>query len=237
MTIEVKNIKSHKRVIPQHNDFDSTVFVPVAEGKLVLVEDGEASLEAKSIIASLGNVRFGNKFYKPIIISEDEICETGELYLSSIKRDIKPKSKGVIQAGDKILALSEHFSPKQLEMIVEGKLKDGDTVLVECEEDYLSNPKCVSTGKCQETEGFKGTEHEGVDMCEDGCVQGRRAHVVKLNVNDHIGLYSIEPVGESDKKYTREEVENILIEYVRTNPTKPYRPIDWFKKYVQNVEG
>jgi hypothetical protein len=30
--------------------------------------------------------------------------------------------------------------------------------------------ECLKTGKCQETEGFKGTEHEGLDMCEDGCV-------------------------------------------------------------------
>lgn len=25
-------------------------------------------------------------------------------------------------------------------------------------------------GVCLETEGFKGTEHEGTDVCEDGCV-------------------------------------------------------------------
>ena len=30
--------------------------------------------------------------------------------------------------------------------------------------------ECIKSGECQETKGFKGTEHEGVDVCEDGCV-------------------------------------------------------------------
>lgn len=34
----------------------------------------------------------------------------------------------------------------------------------------LTHIECLKTQKCQETEGFKGTEHEGVDVCEDGCV-------------------------------------------------------------------
>lgn len=36
--------------------------------------------------------------------------------------------------------------------------------------DLMVHDKCYLSGKCQETEGFKGTKHEGVDMCEDGCV-------------------------------------------------------------------
>lgn len=35
------------------------------------------------------------------------------------------------------------------------------------------HPDCKRTKLCQETEGFKGTEHEGVDVCEDGCVWAR----------------------------------------------------------------
>jgi len=38
--------------------------------------------------------------------------------------------------------------------------------------DWIPNGKCIGTGICQETESFKGTEHEGVDVCEDGCVWG-----------------------------------------------------------------
>lgn len=40
----------------------------------------------------------------------------------------------------------------------------------EYEQDTLTHPECLRTGICQETEGFKGGPHEGLDMCEDGCV-------------------------------------------------------------------
>jgi tRNA A22 N-methylase len=37
---------------------------------------------------------------------------------------------------------------------------------------------------------------------------------------------------EQDKnKYSEEEVQNILIEYVKTNPTKPYRVVNWFEQF------
>jgi hypothetical protein len=36
--------------------------------------------------------------------------------------------------------------------------------------------------------------------------------------------------------YTEEQVENILIEYVKTNPTKPYSVIKWFRKYIQSLK-
>lgn len=45
------------------------------------------------------------------LIHPTEICKEGELYLTSIKKLVKEKSNGVIQAGDKILALPEHFPP------------------------------------------------------------------------------------------------------------------------------
>lgn len=42
--------------------------------------------------------------------------------------------------------------------------------LEKASDETLTHPECLRTGMCQETEGFKGTEHEGVDVCEDGCV-------------------------------------------------------------------
>lgn len=36
---------------------------------------------------------------------------------------------------------------------------------------------------------------------------------------------------EQQKGYSDEEVENILIEYVKTNPTKPYRVVSWFQQF------
>ena len=47
--------------------------------------------------------------------------------------------------------------------------------------DTMTDIRCLSSGKCQETEGFKGTIHEGLDMCEDGCVW---FHVNRRNPNN-----------------------------------------------------
>lgn len=35
-------------------------------------------------------------------------------------------------------------------------------------------------------------------------------------------------IKRQERMYSVEEVENILIEYVKTNPTKPYRVVSWF---------
>lgn len=35
--------------------------------------------------------------------------------------------------------------------------------------------------------------------------------------------------------YSEEEVENILIEYVKTNPTKPYRVLSWFGEFKRQI--
>lgn len=37
--------------------------------------------------------------------------------------------------------------------------------------------------------------------------------------------------------YNEEEVENILIEYVKTNPTKPYRVVSWFQQFKNQLQG
>jgi hypothetical protein len=39
--------------------------------------------------------------------------------------------------------------------------------------DWEDHSKCINTKMCQETGGFKGTEHEGTDVCEDGCIWGK----------------------------------------------------------------
>lgn len=197
-----------KITVKKVGSLDENYNIMVVEAKLILVEC-EAS-ESIFAISTLGEntiyLGHGNllrtpcKYYKPVLISEEEICETGELYLSSIKRDIKPKREGVVQAGDKILALPEHFDSTTIEFIRKRIVKDGETILLECEGDHLPNEKCVSTGVCQETEGFKGTEHEGVDVCEDGCVQGKAERWVKLDKHGHIHFFHpIEPVSDSGK--------------------------------------
>ena len=36
---------------------------------------------------------------------------------------------------------------------------------------------------------------------------------------------------QMERSYSEEEVQNILIEYVKTNPTKPYRVVNWFEQF------
>ena len=48
---------------------------------------------------------------------------------------------------DKVIAFPNHFSPKHLQAIVDGKLKDGDEVLVECQQiaTYTTGEPCCIT--------------------------------------------------------------------------------------------
>ena len=39
---------------------------------------------------------------------------------------------------------------------------------------------------------------------------------------------------QQERSYSEEEVENILIEYVKTNPSKPYRVVSWFTQFKRN---
>ena len=121
----------------------------VCEGKLVLIED-------KSIKENQAHTLWKNKngqlllthtsnsnhlvALKPIIISETEEIEVGDwVYNSNTNTVFKATQKFISTISNfenhcyfKILALSEHFSPKHLQAIVDGKLKDGDKVLVKC---------------------------------------------------------------------------------------------------------
>lgn len=134
--------------------------VPVAEGKLVLLNGGR--------IFGANDFEEMRKAIKPIIISETEKIEEGDQFLlnddhpqgrirtcyritknnslwngkdwDTLKGDhyfIDPtpeQGAGFVTELEckKILALPENFSPKHLQAIVDGKTKDGDKVLVEC---------------------------------------------------------------------------------------------------------
>lgn len=74
-------------------------------------------------------------YYKPILISRTERIEVSDWFYSTEFNTIDQlASNGVIDRTKcfKILALSEHFSPKHLQDIVDGKLKEGKLV-IECE--------------------------------------------------------------------------------------------------------
>ena len=101
----------------------------VCEGKLIAVE-----------VFKSDKLRF-------IIISETEEIEVGDhfIWIDSLEQGIKKAipmdvyiAKNEIpidligETGRKILALPEHFSEKHLQAIVDGKMKDGNKVLVKC---------------------------------------------------------------------------------------------------------
>lgn len=128
---------------------NGTTFMPfpVAEAKLVLVEstkkDGEIYHDEEGWHINHGAFNSG-KYYKPILISETEKIEVGDWTYHSrkdmqqLKQVTNPNAENdLLNLGwRKVLALPEHFSPKHLQAIVDGKMKDGDKVLVECEKQY-----------------------------------------------------------------------------------------------------
>ncbi len=145
---------------------DSQVETIVCRGKLVLLFNTNIYPEIGQIgkILSDGRLILNNMTPKdrnysgadcgvitPIIISEKEEIEVrdNKCYDPNIERVITQNSsfqlkmcKEVVKA-KKILALPENFSPKHLQAIVDGKLKDGDEVLVECPIEYGSFDKGI----------------------------------------------------------------------------------------------
>jgi hypothetical protein len=143
MQIKVTDTKMH-RTIGKYLPVDKDV--PVAEGKLILIQAKEDSLLAFNqyngeyyILPEKGaRLKMPAQYLKPIIISETEKIEVGDWYLhyNSGPKEYTLDSRGNIlpYGNKKVLALPEHFSPKILNQIVNGELKDGDGVLLECEE-------------------------------------------------------------------------------------------------------
>ena len=119
----------------------------VCKGKLVLLNENrkphgsQLCYEINNKIPFIydGRDNYLHTVIKPIIISETEEIETGDKVLME---DGKIKTNGVdvgikyriksAPYNKKILALPEQFSPEQLQDIVDGKIKDGDKVYVEC---------------------------------------------------------------------------------------------------------
>jgi cupin superfamily acireductone dioxygenase involved in methionine salvage len=55
-----------------------------------------------------------------------------------------------------------------------------------------------------------------------------------LDVSHHKGLkqgFIACAKWQQERMYNEEEVRNILIEYIKTNPTKPYRVVRWFEQF------
>lgn len=90
--------------------------------------------KGKLIIPMRDNNNDGKGWLKPIIISETEKIEVDD-WGYGMDGLFEYKGSVNIDGGrlpNKVLALPEHFSPKHLQAIADGKLKDGDKVYVEC---------------------------------------------------------------------------------------------------------
>lgn len=127
--------------------------VLVAEGELVLVIAVDRMYVHTKL--SKNSVIMGALPYLPIIISKTEKIEVGDKVLKYNKISTvisgeeyeaeKPIGSGTFRKEEwctiqvattnkypKVLVFSEQFSPKQLQMIVDGEIKDEDKILVEC---------------------------------------------------------------------------------------------------------
>jgi len=138
--------------------------VQCAEGRLLIVNLKDTwLLQAHKVIQMGGH---------PIIISETDKIEEGNWVYHSewnmIGKVIKKLEtnkystyykvdygnvefeNGQRSAGiklRKILALPKHFTTKQLQVIIEGKMQDGDKVMVECELKWMEHPEGKGVGK------------------------------------------------------------------------------------------
>ena len=220
-------------------------YATVPEAKLVLVEcKPEEAITAKrcSVLRVWGKtidlydrtVHFepnntpSAKYFKPVIISETEKIENGcwaynKETSSLIKLDGLEKGEldAFIEQKNwfKVLALPEHFSPEQLQMIVGGKLKDGDKVLVECE-----------TNDPRKADYYDKLSHNTRTVAIEVFNDEGLIKQIKLNSSNHITLHKVE-----EKVYTREEVRELLIEFFGdlTSTSKSITPEQWFEQNVK----
>lgn len=209
--------------------------VPVAEGKLVLVEGKTNNLD----LPVNGEIMINSRMMKPTIISETEKIEVGDwVFVNDLPHDppsifkalkieqghlsvhskvwISDKDYIVLVLCKKVIALPEHFSPKHLQAIVDGKIKDGDKVLVECEKNikynkiwwceehkpvkYKNLSNVIPTSIYQEGDS-KGLHYKvhialptgemkvNLDEIE---IEENNQMIIKLNQSNHITLHKVE---------------------------------------------
>lgn len=163
--IKVEHTKTHV-AIPQGKSMYHDVLVAPATLVLVPCKSGEALLfslpngfQYMLKLHYVDTLPHPVKWFIPIFISETEKIEVGdlsacydcttnefvgigtveEIYENNIAWCSDHKERLNYQfICRKILSLPEHFSPQQLQMIVDGKLKDGGKVLIECEQSTVA---------------------------------------------------------------------------------------------------
>lgn len=121
----------------------------ISKGDLVYNEAIENfQVQSYNVSKESNTINTALKLFKPILISETEEIEVGDKYLMKFNDKwelmnpcIDKSEADRCNSNDltgkscfKILALPEYFSPKHLQAIVDGKLKDGDEVFVDCDQ-------------------------------------------------------------------------------------------------------
>ncbi len=158
--------------------------IPVAEAKLVFIKtlltDAINGLSKRKDNGKLMLLPITEEdhnqaeYLKPVLVSESEKIEVGDWVLVRIDSRLQKKDI-IIQANKidtfaedtfKVLALPEHFSPVDIQSIVDGMLKDGDNVLIECTSEYYPS-------QGHGTKGFTSTR-------------------IKLTSSNHIILHKVE---------------------------------------------
>lgn len=161
---------------------------------------------------------------KGIIISLTAKIEVGDWYYNDNTRTIE-KATSKTFGFYRILALPEQFSPKELQAIVDGKMKDGDKVLVECEFHHMVT--------------FKD---------EFNKVGVRDENHIKLNSQGHVTIHRNERLEQfrdkyinnkiEEKMYTKEEVYNFILNATNNALTtsfadQVFNARKWFEQNVK----
>lgn len=226
MNIKIEHTKTHKTTTYNNKTFGGILMevnTLVTDAELILVEcnpkQGDVFITSNEMAKKLPFNADKNVPFKPILISITEKIEVGDWVYDSNKKKILQSDYNlesyedgeIMKRYSRILALPEHFSPKLLQNIVDGKLKEGKC-LIECESFCAYGDNCPS-------EGAYDKQH----LCD---VQ------YKIKLNPHITIYPVE-----EKMYTRGEVLTILSRYAEScydsskGTIHPY--VEWFEQNVK----
>lgn len=214
-TVRYKKISLEKNVIPKKID------LLVVKGKLILIPDRNGEY-INRLNGDFPDYICYRGFCKPIIISEVEEIQIDDWVYNEDILEINDCAKITNEDGlklarkinaKKILAFSNDFSKKQIEKIIDGRLKHGDKLWVECCRLTHDNETLVS--------------HNGFKL------------QVPINIqyiiisNPHINFYSIK------KKFTYLEMKNIALNFGlwivnKDTSNSSIEDIDrWFKENVK----
>lgn len=201
MTTKVKQTEAYKDSQGEHI---------VCKGKLVLLNGNDIK---KGKIRLSDNINISKI---PLIISKEKIdkgdyiwCVQGQ---ELVQWDYETQPPGECFAW-KVLALPENFSPKHLQAIVDGKLKDGDEVYVETHEQMF---KCCGDGV------VNGIGH----WCAH-CKKKPLVNTIKLT-NNHIKLFPIKKEEGWDDTWTA---------FIKTDAykvaTDTSEVLAWYKRFLK----